>query len=97
MQHTIRACCPLCGPVDLRTDDIVVLTERSAYRFRCNGCGASTSSEARPDVIDLLVAVGVRSELLPGDPFTEDDVARLAAVLDSPTWYEELRRALPGT
>lgn len=101
MQHTIRASCPSCGPVDLTTDDIVVLTARSAYRFRCSCCGASTASEARPDVIDLLVAVGVRAEASAqpahraSDPFTEDDVTRLAALLDSPTWVDELRRSLP--
>lgn len=97
MQHTIRACCPSCGPVDLSTDDIVVLSERSAYRFRCNHCGASTASDARPDVIDLLVAVGVRAERFAGDSFTEADITRLASLLDSPTWFEELQRARPGS
>ncbi len=60
----IRASCPTCGDVEMTTDDVQVMvcttTNEGSYAFLCPGCSLAVSKPAELDVVDLLVASGVR-------------------------------------
>ncbi len=84
----IRASCPACGDVEMTTEDVQVMvcssTNEGSYAFRCPGCGLAVSKAAELDVVDLLVASGVRlsvwdmpaelSETHTGPPIDHDDL-----------------------
>ena len=60
----IRASCPTCGDVELRIGDVEVKmcssTSEGSYVFRCPSCLLAVSKPAEPNVVDVLVASGVR-------------------------------------
>ena len=68
----IRSQCQSCGDVKLRISEIAVVvafvgSSRSAggYWFRCPGCDSAESRTAAPDVIELLLGVGVEQSRHP--------------------------------
>lgn len=84
----IRASCPTCGDVEMTTSDVQVMvcssTNEGSYAFLCPACSLAVSKPAEPDVVDLLVASGVRlavwdmpaelSESHRGAPISHDDL-----------------------
>ncbi len=60
----IRASCPTCGDVEMTTRDVQVMvcstTNEGSYAFLCPSCTLAVSKPAELDVVDLLVASGVR-------------------------------------
>lgn len=101
----IRAKCPTCGDVEFGIDAIVVLGSgvqpTSTYRFCCPSCHDAVSRAALPDVIELLISVGVRvedptrtasgSRPAPGAPPLNDrDLDDFAALLRRPDWFTKL-------
>jgi hypothetical protein len=105
----IKADCPECGVVRLRTGDVTVRVctddESGAYSFRCDQCGSAVSHPARPDVVELLVRAGCEhvrwrlpSELAErrgGPRFTSDDLLDFHLLLRDDAWQRELQ-ALVG-
>ncbi len=103
----IRATCPDCGNVEFGVTDIVVVgahegTTRT-YRFACPCCDRPVHRFAEPDIIDLLLSVGVPVEQglaapiehvdgpasqLP--PLTETDIDRFASLLETRDWFARL-------
>ncbi|CAN5607838.1 hypothetical protein BH20ACT2_BH20ACT2_06440 [soil metagenome] len=59
----IRATCSDCGDVELTTADVRLRVcnhdDRGSYSFVCPGCRLAVAKEAKPHVIDILVASGV--------------------------------------
>ena len=110
MAVVIKADCPECGVVRLRTRDITVRvctdTEAGAYSFRCGQCGAAVSHPAEPDVCDLLVRAGCEhvrwrlpselGERRSGPSFTADDLLDFHLLLRGDAWHAELEALLAG-
>ncbi|HBX77950.1 MAG TPA: hypothetical protein DEG43_09905 [Acidimicrobiaceae bacterium] len=100
----IRATCSECGDVELRSRDLRVRlcsdTGAGTYHFRCPVCRMTEVKDADDQVVDILVAAGVRcvewrlpAELLDrpaGEPITHDDVLDFHALLEDDGWYETL-------
>lgn len=100
----IRATCSECGDVELRSRDLEVRicadTDTSTYLFRCPVCRLTEVKAADDQVVDILVAAGVRcvSWRLPaelgerpvGDPITHDDVLDFHELLGGDSWFETL-------
>ncbi|HPB46179.1 MAG TPA: hypothetical protein PLP95_10035 [Microthrixaceae bacterium] len=100
----IRATCSDCGDVELRSRDIQVRICRDngngSYLFRCPVCRMTEVKSADDQIVDILVAAGVRcsewqlpAELLErpgGDAITHDDVLDFHELLNSEHWYAEL-------
>jgi hypothetical protein len=101
---TIKAECPGCGAVRLRTSDLTVRVcaddKRGAYRFRCPRCATAVVHDASPSICALLVSVGVREEVwrLPaemreqhaGPVLTPDDLLDFHLFLKREDWAEDL-------
>ena len=100
----IRATCSECGDVELRSRDLQVRicsdTEVGTYLFRCPVCRLTEVKSADDQVIDILVAAGVRctewrlpSELTErpiGEPITHDDVLDFHEIMGGDAWFETL-------
>lgn len=106
----IRATCPDCGNVEFGVTDIVVVGAPQGatrtYRFACPACDRPVHRLAGPDIIDLLLSVGVPVEtalltlLAPIEhvdgpasmlpALTEDDVDRFASLLRTRDWFARL-------
>lgn len=60
----IRASCSTCGDVELSIDDVQLImcasTNEGSYVFRCPRCSLIVSKPAEENVVDVLVASGVR-------------------------------------
>lgn len=108
---TIRASCPDCGDVELTTDDVTVRVctddNQGAYQFACPSCHLSVVKAAEPQIVELLVASGVRlntwhlpAELLEhrdGHPITHDDLLDFHNLLDNDEQLmDELTRLVEG-
>jgi len=101
---TVRATCPACGDVDLRTAGVQVQvctsTGVAAYSFQCPVCQVMVNRAANDRVIDALSGVGVRivhwelpaelAEPKIGPPITHDDLLTFHLALWDGTWQEEL-------
>ena len=100
----IRATCSECGDVELRSRDLEVRicsdTDTGTYIFRCPVCRMTEVKPADDQIVDILVAAGVRctewalpSELHErptGEPITHDDVLDFHHLLDDESWYDTL-------
>ncbi len=89
---TIKATCPMCGEVELTTDQVRLMVctvpERSYYAFDCNGCVDEVRKPADKQVVALLMAGGVSatSWRIPGEalehksggPIDYDDILDFA-------------------
>jgi predicted RNA-binding Zn-ribbon protein involved in translation (DUF1610 family) len=110
---TIRAACPTCGDVKLRSRDLTVRvcadTDAGMYSFACPRCGASVARDASPRILALLVSAGVRTEVWhppaelaehpDGPPFTADDLLDFHLLLAKDGWFDRLAEAVgdPGS
>jgi len=108
---TIRASCTECGDVELTTDDVTVRVcaddNRGSYSFLCPSCRMAVVKAAEPQIVELLVASGVRlntwrlpaelAEPRSGRPITHDDLLDFHDLLaDDPTWMHQLSRLVEG-
>ncbi len=100
----IRASCPTCGDVELRIGDVEVKmcssTGEGSYVFRCPSCLLAVSKPAEPNVVEVLVASGVRLSTwqLPaeldephyGPPISYDELLEFHFDLRGDEWVREL-------
>lgn len=108
MATLIRATCSDCGDVELGTRDLVVRVceddESGTYVFRCPACEHPVVRPADRPTIDILVSSGCRLEVwqLPaelveprpeGAAFTYDDIIDFHGLLESESWFDEVRHA----
>lgn len=106
----IRASCTTCGDVELSIDEVQLLmcasTSEGSYVFRCPACRLIVSKAAEENVVDVLVASGVRLSVwhLPaeldephyGSPIGYDELLDFHFQLRDDAWMEELdAMALP--
>jgi predicted RNA-binding Zn-ribbon protein involved in translation (DUF1610 family) len=101
---TVRATCPRCGDVDLRTSQVQVQiclpTGAATYSLQCPMCGVMVNKPATDRVVEALSQAGVRvlywelpaelAEPKLGPPITHDDVLSFHLDLDAGSWQEEL-------
>jgi len=92
---TIRTTCNRCGDVELTTADLVLeLTAVGGtghYRFDCPFCSETQHRAANHRVVSILLATGVRYEVISEDtPITEVEIAAFADALDDEDWYTHL-------
>jgi predicted RNA-binding Zn-ribbon protein involved in translation (DUF1610 family) len=101
---TIRAACPTCGDVKLRSRDLTVRVcaddDHGTYSFACPRCGDSVRRDASPRILALLVSAGVRTEVWhrpaelleprEGPPLTSDDLLDFHLLLNEPGWFDRL-------
>ena len=108
---TIRASCGECGDVELTTDDVTVRVcaddNSGSYSFRCPQCEMAVVKAAEPQIIELLVASGVRlstwrlpaelTEPRQGRPITHDDMLDFHDLLaNDEQWIHEVSRLVEG-
>ena len=109
---TIKATCPLCGDVKLRSRDLVVRvcaeTDEGTYSFACPRCREHVAREATPRILSLLVSAGVRTEVWhqpaelfephEGPPISADDLLDFHLMLEGPDWFDRLAESVgdPG-
>ncbi|HKY15758.1 MAG TPA: hypothetical protein VJM33_12610 [Microthrixaceae bacterium] len=100
----IRATCSECGDVELRSRDLEVRicsdTDTSTYLFRCPVCRLTEVKGADDQIVDILIAAGVRctawrlpaelTERPIGDPITHDDVLDFHELLSGESWFDTL-------
>jgi hypothetical protein len=110
MAVVIKADCPGCGVVRLRTRDLTVRVNADdgsgAYCFRCAHCGAAVSHEANQSVRDLLLLAGVRQEEWhwpaeleerpAGPALTVDDLLDFHVMLRDDAWPARLAEVAEG-
>jgi hypothetical protein len=101
---TIRANCPTCGDVDLMSCDVTVRLcaddNQGSYVFRCPDCEMAVAKAADAQIVDLLVASGVRLVVwaLPaelhepheGPAITYDDLLDFHYAIQQPGWFQRL-------
>ena len=107
----IRATCSECGDVELRSRDLEVRicsdTDTSTYLFRCPVCRLTEVKGADDQIVDILVAAGVRctewhlpaelAERPIGDPITHDDVLDFHELLGGDSWFDTLASMTKGS
>jgi len=108
---TIRASCSDCGDVELTTDDVTVRVcaddNQGSYSFQCPVCEMAEVKPAEPQIVELLVASGVRlmtwrlpaelSEPRSGRPISHDDLLDFHDLLaDDQQWMNEVTRLVEG-
>lgn len=100
----IRATCSECGDVELRSRDLRVriCTDNGtgSYIFRCPVCRMTEVKNADDQVVDILVAAGVRCvewklpaelwERPGGETITHDDVLDFHQLLSTDDWFTQL-------
>lgn len=92
---TIRTTCDRCGDVELTTEDLGLLLdadgEQGRYRFTCPLCGDVQHRPANHRVVSILLATGVRYEIVSAPrPISEEEIVAFARALDRDDWFEEL-------
>ncbi|MBM4363055.1 MAG: hypothetical protein FJ104_10270 [Deltaproteobacteria bacterium] len=109
---TIKATCPRCGDVKLRSRDLVVRvcaeTDEGTYSFACPRCREPVVREATPRILSLLVSAGVRTDVWhqpaelheahEGPPISADDLLDFHLMLDRDDWFDRLAESVgdPG-
>lgn len=100
----IRATCSDCGDVELRSRDLEVRictdTSVGTYLFRCPVCRMTEVKAADDQIVDILVAAGVRcvhwrlpselGERPVGEPISHDDVLDFHEILTDDGWFDTL-------
>ena len=106
----IRATCSECGDVELRSRDLEVRicydTSASTYLFRCPVCRMTEVKPADEQIVDILVAAGVKcvewrlpaelGERPTGAPITHDDVLDFHEILRDESWFQRLASMTEG-
>ena len=102
----IRASCSTCGDVELSIDEVQLMmcasTSEASYVFRCPSCDLIVSKAAEENVVDVLVASGVRLSVwrLPAELNEEhygrdigyDELLEFHFQLHTDAWVDELDR-----
>ena len=105
---TIKATCPACGDVRLRSRELTVRvcaeTDEGTYTFACPRCRAIVAREATPRILALLVSAGVRTEVWhqpaelfephDGPPISADDLLDFHLVLERADWFDRLAESV---
>ncbi len=100
----IRANCSTCGDVELSIGEVQLMmcasTSEGSYVFRCPTCHLMVSKAAEENVVDVLVASGVRLSVwhLPaeldeqhyGSPIGYDELLEFHFQLRDGAWTDEL-------
>lgn len=100
----IRATCSECGDVELRSRDLQVRictdTGGGTYLFHCPICRMTEVKTADDQVVDILVAAGVRcvewrlpsemGERPIGEPISHDDVLDFHELMNDAAWFTTL-------
>ena len=100
----IRATCSECGDVELRSRDLQVRicsdSGAGTYVFRCPVCQMTEVKSADDQIVDILVAAGVRcvewrlpaelTERPIGEPISHDDVLDFHELMSGDNWFERL-------
>ena len=108
---TIRAACPACGDVKLRSRDLTVRVcaenDLGTYSFVCPRCAEPVARDATPRILALLVSAGVRTEVWhqpaelaehpDGPPLTNDDLLDFHLLLNQDGWFDRLADAVRDT
>lgn len=108
---TIKATCPECGDVKLRSRDLTVRvcaeTDAGTYTFACPRCRGRVARDATPRILSLLVSAGVRTEVWhqpaelfehrEGPPISADDVLDFHLVLGRDGWFDRLAESVGDT
>lgn len=101
---TVRATCPDCGDIQLRSTDVkarVCVDDHSgSYAFRCPSCAKATAKPAESRIVQLLVSAGSPltmwrqplelSEPHDGPAFTHDQLTSFHRLLETRDWYSRL-------
>jgi hypothetical protein len=101
---SIRAACPTCGDVKLRSRDLTVRVcaddDHGTYSFVCPRCDVTVIRDASPRILALLVTAGVHAEVWhrpaellerrDGPPFTADDLLDFHLLLTSDGWFDHV-------
>ena len=107
----IKASCSTCGDVELTLDEVQVLmcasNSQGSYSFRCPSCHLIVSKAAEENVVEVLVASGVRLSVwhLPaeldeqhfGAPISYDELLDFHFQLQGDAWVAELDRVAATT
>jgi rRNA maturation protein Nop10 len=105
---TIKATCPVCGDVKLRSRDLTVRvcaeTDEGTYGFACPRCGEPVDRAATPRILSLLVSAGVRTEVWhqpaellephEGPPISADDLLDFHLLLERGDWFDRLAESV---
>lgn len=108
---TIKATCPGCGDVKLRSRDLTVRicaeTDAGTYTFACPRCREHVARDATPRILSLLVSAGVRTEVWhqpaelaeprSGPPISADDVLDFHALLQRDDWFDRFAESVGDT
>lgn len=92
---TIRTTCDRCGDVELTTADIALELASSgttgSYRFECPFCIMVQRRPANNRVVSILLATGVRYEIMDASgPITDDEIETFARALDREDWFSQI-------
>lgn len=104
----IKATCPECGDVKLRSRDLTVRvcaeTDQGSYTFACPRCRERVAREATPRILSLLVSAGVHTEVWhqpaelleprDGPPISVDDLLDFHLMLECDDWYGRLSESV---
>lgn len=108
---TIRANCPHCGDVQLRSQDLTVRVtsghEHGSYTFICPSCSRAVAKDASKRIVDLLISTGVDvivtkmpaelNEIHTGAAINADDILDFHLMLQEDDWFEDLSRTVKST
>lgn len=83
---TIKSTCTHCGDVKLEPSDLALeldpAEESGTYRFSCPTCARVERRPANARVVSVLLATGVRYEVVRHDPITESEINSFALSLE---------------
>jgi protein tyrosine phosphatase (PTP) superfamily phosphohydrolase (DUF442 family) len=84
---TIKTTCSRCGDVHLTPGDLALelapSSDEGSYTFTCPVCEEFQRRPANARVVSVLLATGVKYQIVDDGPITEEEIRRFAAALDS--------------
>ncbi len=83
---TIKTTCELCGDVELGAHDLSLELDpnrdNGTYLFTCPICVSVQRRPANARVVSVLLATGVRFEVVANNPITDSEIEEFASALD---------------
>jgi len=83
---TIKTTCDWCGDIHLTPDEVALELRPGGregdYWFRCPACASPQRRPANSRVVNVLLATGVRFEVINPDPITEREIQAFAFALE---------------
>lgn len=83
---TIKTTCAACGDVELGPNDLDLELDISGdsgtYRFICPSCFTMQRRPANSRVVNVLLATGVRYQIVNNSPITEQEIEEFATALE---------------